>query len=108
MAVEVNYTTLQEQAKNIINSFSDLNYAIEDANQAAETAVLSVGGDSTRVGKAVSSALQELTLSEIASAKTVVSDLAATLKNVSNTYEEEDNFLVDRINNIADQTSITR
>ncbi len=105
MAVTVNYTALLEQANGIINSFSDLDSAIEQAHDAAEQAVASVGGNSTRVGRSVSSVIQELTSSELVSSKTIITDLAASLQNVSNKYEEEDDFLVGKINNIASSVS---
>ena len=106
MSVTVNYIALLEQANGILNSFSDLDAAIEQAQSAAEQAVASVGGNTTRVGRSVSSVIQELTSNELSSSKSIITDLASSLQNVSNQYEEEDDFLVGKINNIASNVSI--
>ena len=106
MSVTVNYTALLEQANGLLNSFSDLDAAIEQAQSAAEQAVASVGGNTTRVGRSVSSVIQELTSNELSSSKSIITDLASSLQNVSNQYEEEDDFLVGKINNIASNVSI--
>lgn len=103
MAVSVNYTALSETVSGILKSFQTLDGAIEAANAAAESAVTAVGGETTNVGKAVSSAISTITGSELTKAKEVLTDLANSLGTVAKTYEEEDAYLVGKINNIASQ-----
>ncbi len=105
MAVKVNYTALQAQATSILNGFTELDAAIKQANEAADSAIGAVGGEATRVGKAVAASIQAITGSELTNAKTVINDLANSLQTVSNTYEKEDDFLVGKITAIANQAA---
>ena len=103
MAVNVNYTALSGTANEVLSSFQTLDEAIEAANAAAESAIASVGGSGTNVGKAVSSAISTITGTELTNAKQVLTDLASSLGTVAKTYEEEDAYLVGKIQNIASQ-----
>lgn len=103
MAVNVNYVALKETVNEILGSFQELDNAIKSANDAAANAIASVGGEGTNVGKAVSSAISTITGTELTNAKQVLTDLATSLGTVAKTYEEEDAFLVDKINSIASQ-----
>ena len=101
-SVNVNIDSLEtahEKLKSLLNQIED---TLKKADAAGKDAVEAAGGESTRVGQAISQSLVSVNSNEFVRVKERVSNLCEGVRIIQNAYVQEEDELVKAVNNYKD------
>lgn len=101
-SVNVNIDSLEtahEKLKNLLSAIED---TLKKADNAGKSAVEAAGGESTRVGQAISQSLVTVNSNEFVRVKERISNLCEGVRIIQNAYVQEEDELVKAVNNYKD------
>ena len=101
-SVNVNIDSLEtahEKLKSLLNAIED---TLKKADAAGKSAVEAAGGESTRVGQAISQSLVTVNSNEFVRVKERVTNLCEGVRIIQNAYAQEEDELVKAVNNYKD------
>lgn len=101
-SVNVNIDSLEtahEKLKSLLNQIED---TLKKADAAGKSAVEAAGGESTRVGQAISQSLVSVNSNEFIRVKERINNLSEGVRIIQTAYEQEEDELVKAVNNYKD------
>ena len=107
-SINVNLDSLSDAYTRIRSILDSMTEAFEKANNAGKEAVSAVGGETTKVGNAITNAVIEVNKDSFATAKQNILNYLDGIRISHNSLSAEEDSLVDIINKSAEGYSVTQ
>ena len=101
-SVNVNTDSLEAAHERLKGLLSQIEDTLKKADAAGKSAVGATGGESTRVGQAISQSLVTVNSSEFVRVKERINNLSEGVRIIQTAYEQEEDELVKAVNNYKD------
>ena len=101
-SVNVNIESLETAHEKLNSLLNSIEEALKNADAAGKAAVEAAGGESTRVGQAISESLVAVNSNEFVRVKERVTNLSEGVRIIQTAYTQEQDELVNAINKYKD------
>lgn len=101
-SVNVNIDSLETAHEKLKNLLTSIEEVLNKADAAGKNAVEAAGGESTRVGQAISQSLVTVNSNEFKRVQERVNNLCEGVRIIQNAYTQEEDELVKAVNNYKD------